>query len=341
MGYKMIEFIDNQLNSFFSDRAHYAKSPFNVEDFRDCTLFEIIKEAYGESEKKKSLRAHRQSDADDLRMRDSRWISYAQHYRKLQYERVKERTGKCVSELLPDDVDSMSGKLTGHLVTDMQYFELKTMSRLPILKAVINKRICDVKKISNEQFIQGMHEYDSVIDELLKLLDGNTEDVLFATIALYTLEWKYNIELFYNCAVEAEKNKVKEVPINRLALLCAVLYVLAPSNTVLPIESRFVLHRRDLVPYMYEANDEDWEAVKEKFYQYFIVKYYVRKDMFHNLTIPQYVATHISRETWADFIREHYNLRNIYKTKEWNNKRIRYFRKMVQAMIRDVPEPRL
>lgn len=341
MRYTMIEFIDNQLNRFFYNRKTYATSPFNVDSLRDCILFEIIKEAYSELEEKKSLRAHRKSDADALRMRDSRWMSYLQYYRNLQYERVKEKTGECVSELLPDKVDSMPGKLTGHQITKMQYFELNTMSRLQILKSITNKRICDVKKISNEQFIQEMVEYDRMIDELLNLLDGNIEDILFATIALYTLEWTFNIELFYNCAVEAEKNKEKEVPEKRLLLLCSELSVPAPANKVIHTETRFVLHRLDLVSYMYKESDKAWHEIEDKLSRYFIAKYYVKKDVFHNWSIPQYFATHIPREDWADFIRKHYNLRNIYKKKEWNNKRIRYFRKVVQAMIRDVPEPRL
>lgn len=110
VGYTMTEFIDNRLDHFFSDRSLYNLSPFNIEDLRDCILLEIIKDAYYEAGKKQSLRANRGSDADDLRMRDSRWMAYAQHYRTLQYEHVKETTDIEIPELLPDDVESMPGK---------------------------------------------------------------------------------------------------------------------------------------------------------------------------------------------------------------------------------------
>lgn len=64
---------------------------------------DIIKDAYDEAEKKQSIRANRGSDADELRMRDSRSMKYAQHYRTLQYEHVMEKTGTSIPELLPDD----------------------------------------------------------------------------------------------------------------------------------------------------------------------------------------------------------------------------------------------
>ena len=104
LGYTITEFIDNRIDNFFSNRELYKLSPFNLEDLRDCILLEIIKDAYDEAEKKQSIRANRGSDADDLRMRHSRSMKYAQHYRSLQYEHILETTGAEVKELLPDDV---------------------------------------------------------------------------------------------------------------------------------------------------------------------------------------------------------------------------------------------
>ena len=133
MGYTMREFIDNRLDKYFSQRDLYAISPFNVDDLRDCILTEIIKDAYYESEEKKSLRANRGSDDDDLRMSDSRYMGYAQHYRNLQYAHVMEVCDKGIDELLPKDVESMEGKIEGHKITEMQYFELRTIAEQPLL----------------------------------------------------------------------------------------------------------------------------------------------------------------------------------------------------------------
>ena len=224
----------------------------------------------------------------------------------------------------------------------MQYFELETMATQPLLKAIVNKRICDVKKISNAEFIEYMQEYEKLIEGLVKKLDDDDEDVIFATLALFTLEWKYNVELFYQCAVEAEKNNFKEVPLERLAPLCAELSVPVPPEytTIIHTESRFVLHRKKLVKFIYDDPDELWEEIYDKLWNYFVAKYYIEKEIVHKWSMPEYFATHISRDKWAAFFREHYDLRKIYVKKEWTNKRIRYVRKVIEIMVKNMDVPR-
>lgn len=342
MGYTMLEFIDSRLDNFFTERDLYEVSPFNIEDLRDCILTEIIKDAYYESEKKQSLRANRGTDDDSIRMRDSRTMAYAQHYRNLQYNHVVQRTDVKIPELLPDDVQSMDGKIDGHKITRMQYFELSTMAEQPLLKSIISKRICDVKKISNDMFVEYMQEYDKLVNELITKLDGDDEDVIFATLALFTLEWKYNVELFYSCAVEAEKHNTKDVPLERLAILCAELAVPIPPEctTIINTESRFILHRLELVPLLYDDPDGLWEEIRDKLWNYFVAKYYIEKEIVHKWSMPEYFATHISRDKWAAFFREHYDLRKIYVKKEWTNKRIRYVRKVIEIMVKNMDVPR-
>ena len=84
-----------------------------------------------------------------------------------------------------------------------------------------------------------------------------------------------------------------------------------------------------------------WEEIYDKLYHYFIAKYYITKEIIHKWSMPEYFATHIPRERWAAFFREHYDLRKIYKPKEWNNKRIRYVRKIYETMIKEMPAPKL
>ena len=55
--------------------------------------------------------------------------------------------------------------------------------------------------------------------------------------------------------------------------------------------------------------------------------------------MAEYFVTHISRDKWASFFREHYDIRNIYTKKEWSNKRIRYMRKMYDTMIKKMESP--
>jgi len=235
----------------------------------------------------------------------------------------------------------MRGKLQGHNITPMQYFELNTLADHPLLKAIVNKRICDVKKISNATFLEYMQDYDKLVSLLLKKLDGSDEDVIFGTIALFTLEWKYNVELFYSCAVNAEEVGVQDVPVHRLAGLCAELSMpLAPDFTQrFHTESRFVLHRLKLVPTVYTASESDWDEVKDKICHYQTARYYIEKEIVRKWDMAGFFARYTTREQWAKFFREHYDLRQIYVPKEWNNKRIRYMRSIYSAMIKNQPTP--
>ena len=47
----------------------------------------------------------------------------------------------------------------------------RTMVDHPLFKAIVNKRICDVKKISNNTFRDFMADYESLTQDLLKRLD--------------------------------------------------------------------------------------------------------------------------------------------------------------------------
>lgn len=55
--------------------------------------------------------------------------------------------------------------------------------------------------------------------------------------------------------------------------------------------------------------------------------------------MADYFAKYISREYWAKFIRENYNIKELYNKKEWTNQRIRYVRKLYSVMIKDLEKP--
>ena len=341
MGLTMIEMIDNRLSNFFSYPELYDTSPFSIENLRDCILMFIIKDAYYLTEPKQSLRENRGTDSDDVRMRDSRNIAYAQHYRNLQYNHLKDDLDIEIPELLSSDVETMRGKLHGHNITPMQYFELNTIADHPLLKAISSKRICDVKKISNKTFQEYMQDYDELVSLLLKKLDGSDEDVIFGTIALFTLEWKYNVELFYSCAVAAEKAGMQTVSVHRLAGLCAELAIpLAPDyEQTLHTESRFVLHRLKLVPSVYNASQEEWADIQDKICHYQIARYYIETEIVRKWKMAEFFARYTTREQWAKFFRENYDLKQTYVQKEWNNKRIRHVRNIYNSMIKNQPRP--
>jgi len=335
-----IAYLDHEISNLCPQPEYFALSPFGLTDFRDCFIMELIKDAYFKSEPKQSLRTSRGNDNDDARMRDSRYMAYAQHYRNLQLEHMQEDIGQDEPGLHPDDVASMEGKLSGHHLTKMQYFEINTIADHPLLKAIISKKICDVKKVSNSVFIEYMKDYDDLIADLAGGFNGSDEDVIFATISLFTLEWKYNVELFYACAVNAEENDIQDIPKHKLAALCAELSIPIPIvKKMLHTESRFILHRLELVPAIYDGSN--WDEIQDKIYQYFLMRYILREEIIDSQPLADFFLGTTTRKQWADFVREHYDIRKIYTPKEWTNKRIRYVRSIYNTMLKDLEPPKL
>ncbi len=344
MSLNIEEYIDREIANYckyhWPDSESANSTPFNLVDFRNCYIMQLIKDAYYAKEPKSSLRFHRGTDDDSARMQDSRNIAYAQHYRKLQYQHLLETTGIPIQELLPEKVKTRNEKLHGHEKTAMQYFELNTMMQHPLLKAIINKRICNVKKISIPTFKEYMKDYDELTNNLVKGFEGNDEEVVFSAIALYTLEWKFAIEFFYSCAESAERIGVTIIPQSKINQLCThhARLLLPESTTILNTESRFILHRMDLIAAVYD-DSFPWSMVDKKLYHYLVMKYYFNRLLIHHDSLVEYYGMTSTKKEWADFIRKSYDLRSIYKEKEWTNKRIRYVRQLFDLMIIETPTP--
>lgn len=310
------------------------KEPFTFEKLSGNITFIIFKDFYYKFAEKHSLRCHRGNDTDDERMLESRGMKYVQKFRDIQYKELKEK-GMDEKELLPKDVSTMKGKIQGYELTDTQYFELRNIVEFPLFKAMASKRICDVKKISNTQFKAYMEEYDKLVSNLIEKLNGDDQDIIFASIRLFTLEWKFNIELFYACTLEMEEKQIKEIIPHRLGLLCANLSIpYAPIHHLIHTHSRFLLGRKELLPYLFTSNEEVWTRVESKISTYLVASYLIRKDRLPRDTYLYNYYANISQAEWADFLRTQYNMKKLYAKKEWTNSRIRIFRNICNTMIK-------
>lgn len=338
------EMLDGGLSAMSSQmfRMRLDAQPFDIEELRHCIMMELIRDAYYESEPRASLRSYVDdglNDSDDIRMRNQRVLKYAQHYRNLQFENMVQTTGGGHPDLLPDDMTGIENKLAGHKLSPMQFFELSTMADHPVLKTIISKRICSVKKVSNAEFIDLMADYDRLTHSLVDRLE---DERVFATIALYILEWKYNVELFYACAVEAEKRKQKDVLKEDVALLCSdcSLPRAYDMTQTLHTHSRFIRKRMDLVPLLYDGTD--LEELNLKFMCYHNLRFEVK----HTLTVNDVPFVTIFKKLttpadWAEYLQRHYDIKSIYTKKEWTPARIRYVRKLYETMLQNQPTPKI
>lgn len=343
---KFDSFIKENLINLLAYNDPKSEQPFDFDDLRHCIMLQLIKYAYDQKLPKNSIRSYLQpnmgltNNTDAERALYSRLIQYAQYYRNVRNNELEEAFEMRSQELEAPDMSKRENKVSGYRINEMQFFELGVMGRVPLLKCIGNHRITDAKKISNAEFQDLMQEYDQLVEELYRGLEGSAEEVLFSTIALFTLEWKYNVELFYFCAVEAEKKHEKDVPVKSIAMLCANLPV---NSGNLVIESRFVLNRLKVVPYVYKESCGEWKRITEKYKAYLFALHIFTKQRSEGggPSIEESFAKNFQMDEAAEYIKKNYDIRKMYQKKEWTSFRIKYVRKLYAIYYKDIQPPKI
>ena len=154
-------------------------------EFVDEIIVEFIKYAFDNSQEKHPLRYYVPYGVDennDGRMLYTRLLKYCQKYRDQEYEEFK-RKGTDIEELKAKSMQTMDEKREGYSITPMQYFEMVNIHDIAALKAFVENRLSDVKKVSNTSFEEMMKEYDKNVDEWGKKSNENDYNKVFYSLA--------------------------------------------------------------------------------------------------------------------------------------------------------------
>ena len=197
-----------------------------------------------------------------------------------------------------------------------------------------------MKKISNIEFKCLFHDYESLISDIqTSAVADDAHSIIRSTIMLYTLEWIYSIELMYQCCCIKEKHpekdiqKAMEILDYSLTLQCSDFSGGLEKGKI-HTDNRFVLHRLEMIELA--MNDADFSFVEEKIGLYLYIKYVIKHELaIDGVSILEYIKQNHSETDWANFVAEHYPLLSKKYHYEWTNKRIRYFREVVQCSICD------
>ena len=205
----------SELNSCFSEKMEYLYKDivaslvnlpmdqrgflFGYEDELDMDwvigmanyiTLEYIKYAFDNADPEYSLRHFRQgeNDTDDERMRQSRIMDYVLRYK----QREVERSGIALPsghKFAAVSMDTIEKKLQGHRLTELNYFEHQNIHDVELIKAIVEKRICSSKKISNSRFQEMFSQYDDLIESMITKSQNSDQELVFYAIAYFTLEW--------------------------------------------------------------------------------------------------------------------------------------------------------
>lgn len=317
-------------------------------DVVKMVMFDLIKKTYDKTEEKHSMRYFFEKygiTEQDQIMRYSRIQSYVQKYRKREFDfRTKEADFDIVSEisdLLPPNMSDIKNKLDGYHLSEMNFFELTTIMENEFTKAFTELRLIDSKKISNARFKEIIAQYDREILQMNGQWVKSDENIVFYTLAAFTLEWKYPINFIYNIAKRMEDLGISEFPDqkSRMATLCAdINFVSAELKTRISTHSRMITVRDRYIDLMLQEPEGSplFEAEQMAFLEGLtMVSLLVKNMTIDGVPIQEWFIKNTMKEDWASFFIDYdiFGYINGWE-KQWSNKRIRYFRECLRMLLR-------
>lgn len=297
-------------------------------------IMEYIKYAFDYDDPEYSLRHFwkEKNDTDDERMRQSRIIEHVLKYKKREIDLFGAEVppNQKFANVSMDDIES---KLKGYRFTEMNYFEHQNIHDLDIIKAIYLNRIGSAKKISNARFQEIFDQYDAFVKDIMTKSKTNNKDMVFYSIAFFTLEWHYPIELFYYIACVMEESGIQEIDKSNLVLLCGNVEIESMYSGWVATQSRMVKERLRFADLLFRK--ETPLLVKEELISMIkeiiaLVVYY--KESLYSEGEMKYIdwfRIESSVSDWASFFR-YYDVFSIWKKKEWTPKRIQNMRKLFQ-----------
>ena len=315
--------------------------PIHPVEFGEYILLEFIKNAYYESMEKHPLRyyfPYSTTDNDHSeRMRYARALKYTQKYKDKNYEMLAEEVNydpermKEHEALKTKDMSDMEKRIEGYELTEMEVFEHTNIIELQIIKAIVEDRISSSKKISNDRFVEMFQEYDAWVERLIQRSKQSDEDMMFASMAFFTLEWKYDIELIYLIAEYMEKEGLEEVDFLSFWALGLMMNFDSRLGNSVVVDNRMIKERQVLVSDFFGGDSGEIEWYRTKYVEILgIVCIFLNMDSTEeNLSYMDWFRVNTSMKDWASFMRD-YDVFTAWHPKVWTNRKIKNARKLLR-----------
>ena len=309
----------------------------------DYITFEYIKYSYDSCDEKHSVRYYiGDKYSDSERGIQTRNRERMVKYKQKEIERYKELYSGQEDRF--KDMSIMKNRMKGHEITRMNYLEQNIFHDISVLEKIVTGSISDSDSVKEADFCELFGKYDDKVKKLMADSQKSDEDMVFSSLALFTLEWCFGIETVYNLACMMEEDNVQEIDFNKLIMLCGRIEVESRFGSWVHTDSRMVRERILFLPYLYlcedenamarldeaEENEEVFDKVREILV---LVEYY--KSLYETESgelYKEWFKKESNIHDWASFMR-YYNVFVIWEEKEWpQHKRIKNMRKIFKGM---------
>jgi len=344
IGNSIIQYYDKEyVNLLFSN-------DLSIEDVIFQILVECCRYAYLKNAQRHPIKHYIERGElglDSERKRIKRVIDYINSHSEKERDALLKSIG--VEILLPETkLVPQKNRYPSYELSEFQYWELNNIYNMDLVKSVIEKRIGSSKKVSVERFTDMANQYDDIISKLIASRWKSSEEMVFCSLVVFTLETKYSFDFFYEIATEMDRMGKSEIPdmYNRLmamtgnykstACLPDICPALAHDNDRF-IEYPMIIQRQryinDIINIPKESVDEyKFARIIEANVLANAVQSHIR---FNGKTMRAWFAEETDVDDWASVFQTYNVFRVFVKDKAWSPDRIRAVRKMYDAVSLD------
>lgn len=334
----------------------FDNNRIRIEDIIGQILVECCKYAYDSTEETHSLLFFlkqqydlQKTSEDSIRMTHKRTVDYIQKKRSILYEEMSNK-GIIIDGLLQPDMDNISSRLKGYKFNSFQFWEIGNVHDMRLVKAIVDRRISK-KNFNGNMLKEYVAEYDNFVMKLLEDWDKSDEKGLFSFLVMFTLEWKYSINFYYELATEMINSNVSEMPDaeRRIGVFSGSLSVNSLFKKLNPIvlgetfltESRMINLRRKYIHDIVNAPEADFELDMLRFNEgLYIVAVILTRMTYQSSPIREWFVLNSGTEDWISVFRDYDVFQAFVPNKEWEDlKKIRHVKNIYNKISYDYKNP--
>lgn len=318
-------------------------------------LVECCKYAYDNTAEKHSLNYYLKNIEASTEIEDSermvrkRTMDYIQERRTIQYDAFLSR-GVPLDGLKSPNMKNIEDRLTGYKINAFQFWEINNVHDMQLVKAIVERRILK-KNFSNDMFRDYAAEYDDTFVQFSKEWNSGNENALFDFLSMFTLEWKYSFNFFYELANEMVRSNVSEIPDmkRRIVAFCgnpainSLLLQIDPRlvGGTIHMDSRMLVSRRKYIHDIVTAPKDEFEEDLTRFLESLVVVASMLKFMtYRNIPIREWFIQNSTPDDWVTVFRDYDLFQAFVPDKNWTDKKkIRYVKDMYNKISFDYKNP--
>lgn len=334
--------IEQLRNTIFAHVLKILPLPYfqYAEQLERQITFEMIKKCYIYSSHKSASTIYQHcggSENDESIKRYSRYLKYADYYRAIFNNNLKDYTNDDFPDFTRQPMTKREDHFKGVYLSESQFLQLDCIYNIPLLKDIISKRITNVKNINNSELHDKFDEYRKKLLET-EPQESDEHSYLIWIFNLFSLESRYYVLSVYKAASLLSKynnsnskekfsDEEKATMLNLFRPIIDKEYII--ENTMLPIRLKII--------------DQLKPGNVNNYTQLYINLLKLKSKLKDILILQPEVNELLSALTLSEmckFINKEYDISRLLEPDfEWSSKKELFVREIYENIIMDYPAP--